>query len=192
MRSSDGGPVVGACDDGRVEKLGEGYTIMLCLSWSREDGILDITFLPIRIDGLDATSITLYLASSLSPKPDVVLLDSITAGGFNIVSPASIHEYLRVPVVVVYTYKPSFRRVLEGLQHSNLPLKALRARVLRLLDRAKRLDTTKGTVYVITWPPGYDPRDIILYTQVYDRKPAPLRAAHYISSALSRVLGSLR
>ncbi len=184
--------MVGACDDGIVEKLGVGQTILSCLSWTREEGILDLAFLPIRVDGLDATSVILYLLRSLSPRPDTILLDSLTAGGFNIISPASIHESLHVPVFVVYTYRPSSERVLRGLSLSGLPLRDVRERVLRLLDYAVEIDTPRGPVYVISWPPDSDPSSILSYTQVYDRKPAPLRAAHYISSALSRVLGSLR
>lgn len=184
--------MVGACDDGRVEKLGRGHTILLCLSWARGQGVLDLAFLPIRVDGLEATSIAKYLLASLRPRPEVVLLDSLTTGGFNIISPATVYEALGAPVVVVYTYKPSLDRVRSALEAGRLPYRRVRERVLALLGEARRIDTPRGPLYTITWPRGYDPLPVIEYSQVYDRKPAPLRAAHYISSALSRVLGGKR
>jgi len=179
-----------ACDDGVVRKLGSGHTLLTCVSWEEGVGVTGLAFLPVTVDGLDGTSAAVFMARHLAyPRGvDLVLLDSLTLAGFNVVSPASLHEATGAPVAVVYTYKPSLERLARGLEAARLPYASVRLRVLSLVERARRVETPRGPLYLVEWPPGADTLPAIVKSQVYDRRPAPLRAAHYISSALSRLL----
>ncbi|MCE4600636.1 MAG: DUF99 family protein [Desulfurococcales archaeon] len=180
-----------ACDDGVVKKLGEGVTIATCLSWSSEDGLEDLAFLPVHVDGLDASAILSYLVTVVSPgrMADAILLDSLTIAGFNVVSPDTLYRARRVPVVVVYTYRPSYRRLSRGLEASGLPLRSVRSRILRLVDDYTRICTPLGELFIVAWRASIeDARRIVVEAQGRDRKPIPLRLAHYISSALSRII----
>jgi len=179
-----------ACDDGIVEKLGSGHTLLTCVSWEEGVGVTGLAFLPVTVDGLDGTSAAVFLARHLSHprRPHIVMLDSLTLAGFNVVSPAALHDAVRAPVAVVYTYRPSIGRLRRALEASELPLAEVRLRILSLVERARRVDTPRGPLYLVEWPPGVDTYPLLVRTQVYDRRPAPLRAAHYISSALSRLL----
>ncbi len=178
---------VAACDDGEVRKLGAGYTIAACISWDSSAGVDGIAFSPIHVDGLDATGIVSFLAASLG-RVEAVLLDSLTIGGFNVVSPATLHEATGAPVAVVYTYEPSLERLRRGLSSAGLPCSSVRERILRLVEARRRIQTPRGPLYIVTWPPGTPLEGLVSRLVIYDRKPAPLRAAHYIASALSRLL----
>lgn len=180
-----------ACDDGRVEKLGGGVTLATCISWESGLGLVDLAFLPVHVDGLDATSILSYLARVVSPsvRVDAILLDSLTFAGFNIVSPATLYRARGAPVIVVYSYKPSYERLARGLEAGSLPHLNIRRRILELVDTAERITTPLGELYVISWGAGLKEAAMIIEgSQVRDRRPAPLRLAHYISSALSQVI----
>ncbi len=173
-----------------VRKLGEGYTIASCVRWGR-GGLEEFAFLPISVDGLDATSILSFMVASLAWNGDVeaILLDSLTIGGFNIISPDTLYRTAGAPVVVVYTYKPSLLRLERGLRAASLPLTSVRLRILSLVESARRIETRMGPLYVVTWPERVEGlRRLLEEYQVRDRKPAPLRAAHYISSSLSTLL----
>lgn len=180
-----------ACDDGRVEKLGMGTTLVTCLSWSRGEGVEDLGFLPVHVDGLDASSILSYLVQVISPerRVDAILLDSLTIAGFNIVSPDILYRSRRVPVIIVYSYPPSYYRLAKGLEASSLPQLWARLRVLRLVEGARRIDTPRGELHLVAWKTSVEEaKRIVSSCQDRDRKPVPLRLAHYISSALSLIL----
>lgn len=180
-----------ACDDGRVEKLGGGTTLVTCISWSRGRGIEDLGFLPVHVDGLDASSILSYLVTVLSPgeKVDAILLDSLTIAGFNIVSPDTLYRSRGSPVIIVYSYKPSYSRLSSGLEASQLPLLDVRKRILRLVEDAEMVDTPRGELYLLAWKISpLEAREIVVSCQDRDKRPVPLRMAHYISSALSRII----
>jgi len=184
-------PGVLACDDGRVVKLGGGYTLLSCIHWERPYGLNDALTARVTVDGLDATSIASHLARILALRwdPEAILLDSIATAGFNLVSPATLYERTGVPVIVVYTYRPRTRRILEALEASSLPLRRVRERLLRLTGEVVPVETSRGRLYVIAWGTSIEyARSIIEYSQVYNRVPAPIRYAHYIASALSELL----
>lgn len=177
-----------ACDDGAVRKLGTGYTLVVCVSWPSGGGLPSVMAGWVRVDGLDASSIVAYMVSRLRGHGlDLVLLDSITIAGFNIVSPASVYRLTGVPVAVLYKYRPSLDRLSRAVR--NVPLHEIRLRALRLVDRVAVIRTRRGVLYSILW--GVDDaraREIIEDLQVHGRVPEPLRLAHYLASSLSGIL----
>ncbi|MEB3779745.1 MAG: DUF99 family protein [Desulfurococcales archaeon] len=179
-----------ACDDGRVAKLGEGYTIVLCIAWSYRHGPLDGAVLKVRVDGLDASSQVAFLVSMLkrSIAPEALLLDSLTMAGFNLVSPPAIAKLAGVPTIVVYTYKPSLKRLREALV-KNFRDWGVRLRVLALVDTAYRVRVDGEDLYIVSWGVDRDKaREVLYRLRIYSRKPEPLRLAHYLASEISRIL----
>ncbi|GBF08726.1 UPF0215 protein [Aeropyrum pernix] len=185
------GLVVG-CDDGRVEKLGPqaGFTAVACISWDNRlrlplAGSLGL----VRVDGVDATSVLAGLVLRLGAAGRPVLLDSLTIGGFNIVSPPGVERLTGSPVIAVYNYRPSLERLESGLRSSRLPLAGVRARVLSLVEEAVEASTPRGPVYLVAWGlEASEARRLVLETQVYGRKPEPVRIAHYTASEASEAL----
>ncbi len=184
--------VIVACDDGRVPKLGKdaGCTIASCIAWAKGE-VVGVAFHPLRIDGLDATPVIEYLvlASSRGAEIQAVLLDSLTIAGFNVVSPPHLVDSVGAPLLVVYKYPPSPERLAEGLRRADLPYRSLRERVLATLAHSRRVETRRGTLYILAFGSGLeDAVGLVESLQGRDRVPVPLRLAHYISSALSELL----
>ena len=182
-----------ACDDGRVEKLGGGFTVLACIYWVKGLGPLDASLKLSRIDGLDAGSMIAYMAMELGGpgRVEAVLLDSITVAGFNIASPATIHRLAGVPVVILYKYRPDPARLIDTVR-KHLPHADARARALTILNRITEARTRRGTLYMLAW--GMSHRraiGLVEDLQVHARMPEPLRLAHYIASEASSVLSCM-
>jgi endonuclease V-like protein UPF0215 family len=179
------------CDDGRVIKLESGTpTLFACTSMTKDGRIL----LPghavigvISTDGLDATSILAHAIKVLSLKHgglDAVFLDSVQIAGFNVASPSAIYKLTGVPVIVAYTYRPSFARLAKAA--SQLQTYKFIEAVLRLVDKTVEVETIKGVLYILPWGiSASEAVNIIENYQVHARKPEPLRLAHYLASSLS-------
>ncbi|MEB3817035.1 MAG: DUF99 family protein [Desulfurococcales archaeon] len=180
------------CDDGRVTKLGGGWTSYACISMKCDTKgriyPLDVVAGRIRVDGLDASSVLASAISMLEHPVDVVFLDSVTIAGFNVASPSTISRLVGAPVIVVYTYKPCYTRLAKAA--SKLRYFEIRERVLRLTKYARKLSTSKGDVYVIAW--GLREPDktrfLVECFQLYARKPEPVRVAHFIASSIYKFI----
>ncbi len=182
--------LVTACDDGVVKKLGEGWTIVVCTLW---DGMnpRGAAVLPLHIDGLDATGQIEYILKHFSTtrgRPEVLLLDSLTIAGFNIVSPSWIYRRTGIPTVAVYKRRPRINRIRRALE-AHFSDSHVRMRVLQLLQDAREAETRKGKLYLVTWGVDIDSAVSIVETlQFKARIPEPLRFTHLLASSLSRVL----
>ena len=173
-----------ACDDGRVRKLGEGWTLLACILWEH-GGPSDALFLRLRVDGLEASSLIGYAARALGG--DIVILDSITIAGFNLVSPPTVYRLSNAPVIVVYTYKPRFPSLDRAVR--NVSLWEVRRRVLKIVENARYTATRMGGLYLLSW--GIDieqAKSIIEDLQIHSRMPEPLRLAHMIASEASMLV----
>jgi len=180
--------IVVACDDGRVKKLGQGFTTYVCISFDLDLNPINIDIGLLKIDGLEASSIIAYSASLASlGRAFVLLLDSLTIAGFNVISPATIMKLSGAPTVVVYSYKPSFKRLYSAF--SRLSFSNLRERVLGIVDLAKHIETPKGELWILTWGIEEDfAKYLIKKLQVHSRVPEPLRIAHGVASEASLLL----
>jgi endonuclease V-like protein UPF0215 family len=178
-----------ACDDGRVKKLGQGFTTYACVSFNDKLEPLDVDIGLIKIDGLEASSLITYSSLKVSRGEQfVLLLDSLTIAGFNVVSPATVFNLTHSPTLVVYSYEPSYARLERAFKR--LPFKDLRAKVLRIVDRAKRVTTPKGDVWILAWKISLEEAlRIIIKLQRHSRVPEPIRVAHNIASEASLFLG---
>jgi endonuclease V-like protein UPF0215 family len=141
----------------------------------------------IRVDGLDASSLLAYTIQSITGGSiDYVLLDSLTIAGFNVVSPATLSRLLGIPVIVAYTYEPSYPRLSSAARR--LPTFPLIDKVLRLVSHARRAATRKGDLYLLPWGLSFEEaRHAVELFQLHSRKPEPVRAAHYLASTASRI-----
>ena len=180
-----------ACDDGEVRKLGEGYTIAACTRWSNEYGLEDLAAAPIPVDGSNATDVLLNLINKIKYNYIIhaILLDSITIAGFNYINIARLSSLSSLPVITVYTYKPQFDRLFKAMKIAGLNANPDRVNSLKIINNIIRILTVKGDLYILI--EGINStlaQRILNQLQLFDRKPIPLRLAHYIASALSRIL----
>jgi len=184
------GFTVVACDDGYIEKVGsKGYTLAACISWRglRPGAPVRGALALLRVDGAGATGVLAWLASTLAaPRRPLLLLDSITIAGFDVVSPQAFKDLTGGELIVVYTSKPRGERLLRALGASGAALKPAKARVLEwMLQSLVEVETRRGTLYLAsTLEPGAAAR-IVEDLQGHARKPEPLRVAHATASRAS-------
>lgn len=184
-----------ACDDGVVKKLGRGSgrVIVACVSWSLDYGSpgapSSVLITTVETDGLDATSIVAAAAFELSGPRNVLLLDSVTIGGFNIVSPEAYRLLTRGEVVIIYTRRPRLHRILAALEKSKSDLGGVKRRVIEaVVRRITKVKTARGHLYIYSTIQLEEAVKLVTLTQAHARKPEPLRVAHYTASAASRVV----
>ncbi|MCX8196425.1 MAG: DUF99 family protein [Acidilobaceae archaeon] len=176
-----------ACDDGRVRKGGS-YTALACLLWS--SGPRAARFALLSIDGLEASSVVSAMVQQLLSlaRAEALLLDSLTIAGFNVISPATVERLTGLPTVVIYTYEPSSER-LRAAMEKHLSDWELRLRVLKEVDRAQRVATKKGDLYIYSWGlPLERAKALVEGLQIHARVPEPLRLAHMLASDMSYLL----
>jgi len=177
-----------ACDDGEVRKLGGGLTTVACVAY-RELWPSDASLGIIRVDGLDATSVLSGMISLMARPPGAVLLDSITIGGFNVVSLPGLSRLTGMPAIVVYSYEPSVER-LEAPLRQHFADAELRLRALAPIRGARRVMTRRGELYLVTW--GIELSEAVKVVEAYQyftKVPEPIRVAHRLASEASRLMG---
>jgi endonuclease V-like protein UPF0215 family len=186
-----------ACDDGFVSKVGEKtreFTLVGCILY-KDLVPLDIDFSPLRIDGLDSSSIISGLAISLiedrkeckNDRP-IILLDTIIFAGFNIVSIKTIKQQTEMDVISFYPYKPNTDLLVETVKkHLDFPY--LRARLIKSqLANLEEITTSKGVSYAVSTIKDHSLiAKVIGFYQVYTKQLEPLRVAHMLTSSLSRL-----
>jgi endonuclease V-like protein UPF0215 family len=177
-----------ACDDGEVKKLGYGKTVISCISY-REVWPENIKIGIIHTDGLDATSIISYLIKILSNgKKSIVLFDSITIAGFNVISLPGIEKLTGFPSIVIYSYKPSVKNLLDALR-PHFKDSEIRELAINQIKSYKKIESKKGILYIVNWGVNTeDAIEIINSYQFYSRIPEPLRISHIISSQVSKII----
>ncbi|MFP3241505.1 DUF99 family protein [Caldisphaera sp.] len=177
-----------ACDDGEVKKLGYGKTVISCLSY-REVWPEKIKIGIVHTDGLDATSILSYLIKVLgNNKKSLVMFDSITIAGFNVISLPGIEKLTGFPSIVIYNYKPSIKNLLNALRPHFIDSK-IRELAINQIKSYEKIESKKGILYIVNRGVNKeDAIEIINSYQFYSRIPEPLRLSHIITSQISKII----
>ncbi len=139
----------------------------------------------ITVDGFEATQKILAMATESRHRDQiqVILLDGITFGGFNIVDMQSIAAESGTGVIAVSRNKPDTDSIKNGLQHVSQP--GQRLELIQQAGDAKQKETGQGTVYF--QHAGIDEeqtRDVLATATNRSLIPEPVRAAHMIAGAL--------
>jgi len=136
----------------------------------------------IEVDGEDSTAKITELLQKSSCRPDAVMLQGITFGGFNVVDINKLSSEAGLPVIAVSRKEPDFGEIKAALQNVSNP----EARWGKIESAGKLRKA--GRIYYQS--AGTDSaRDIIASTTVRGNLPEPIRLAHVIASGV--VLGSL-
>lgn len=139
----------------------------------------------ILVDGFDVTDkiLEMVLNSRHKDQIQVVLLDGITFGGFNIVDIQRIADDGNVGVIAVSRNKPDIERMKNGLQHVSKMEKRLDT--IRKTGTAEEHETGKGTVYFqYAGISNEKAHDVLNISRSRSMIPEPIRVAHLIAGAL--------
>jgi uncharacterized protein len=137
----------------------------------------------IEKDGSDSTDEIARLVGStrFAEHVQLVVLQGIAFGGFNVVDAMALHERLRLPVLVVARKRPDMAAI----------RRALLSRVpggLRKWDLVEKLGPMEAQGDVWVQRVGITPAQsasVIERFAIHSRIPEPLRVAHLIAGALA-------
>ena len=148
-------------------------------SGTRLDGVLSGR---VRRDGANSTRVIaeLIAGSKFASQLQLVLLQGIALGGFNVIDIRRLHRLLDVPVLVVARRAPRMGLIREALLTR---VKGGR-RKWGLIERAGPMEPVGG---VFVQRAGLTPeaaRAVINRFSVHGRVPEPLRVAHLIAGGV--------
>jgi hypothetical protein len=150
----------------------------------------DVMNTEITIDGLDATTniSSMIINSSHYQQLQLVMLNGIMFGGFNIVNMKQLSLTTKLPILSVIRKKPVFSSIQKALK--SLP--NFEERWKAILDAGKIVETTtrnaKSKIYFqAIGLLKEDAQKIIRLTSTRSNIPEVLRVAHIIASAIGSI-----
>jgi endonuclease V-like protein UPF0215 family len=158
---------------------GDVRVVGVVYSGPRLDGVLSGR---VRRDGANATQriAELVAGSKFAPQLQLVMLQGIALGGFNVVDIHRLHGELGLPVMVVARRAPRMKLIREAL-HGRVPGGR---RKWALIERAGPMEPACG-VFVQRAGLSLDAAgDVVRRFSVYGHLPEPLRAAHLIAGGI--------
>jgi endonuclease V-like protein UPF0215 family len=174
-------------DDGPFSRDHRGDVLVVGTVYAglRLDGVLSTR---VRRDGANATRALAHLVSHcrFAAHLQLVLLQGIALGGFNVVDLQGLHFALSLPVLVVARRNPD----LESMRRALLTRISGGARKWSLIERAGPMEAV-GRVYVQRAGLSLEEAvEVVQRLAIHGLLPEPLRAAHLIAAGI--VLGESR
>ncbi|KPV61534.1 MAG: hypothetical protein AOA65_2351 [Candidatus Bathyarchaeota archaeon BA1] len=180
-----------AAEDGRFPegKLGErkGKALLLGVVISNF-AIEKILLSHIDVDGLDATERLIEMIKKEKEGVNLIMLPSISYGGFNLMDPIQIHSQLKIPVIVVNPEKPDNIAVKSAL-FRHFPDWEKRLAIFEKVGIPQELSLgIRGYVYFHAFGTSktYAER-LIRKLIIFGNRPEPLRIARILAHELSKV-----
>lgn len=171
-------------EDGSFKK-GLSKRAILALVLFNGSGIIDVKFVKISVDGLDATNKVVNVLKTWAF--DVVMLAGVSFAGFNLIDPFVIFREFIKPVVVISRTKPNNRKVKYALQKHFSDWK-IRWEVFKKLGTIHKVHAFErgSPLYVefvggdLNWV-----KNLIRNLAFCSRIPEPLRVARLIARGVS-------
>lgn len=139
----------------------------------------------IAVDGSDVTAavVDMVNGSRHTDQLQVVLLDGITFGGFNVVDLDRVHEDTGVAVIAVSRNEPDLDRMRRGLE--NVDRVEERMERIKAAGEAERHVVEAGPVFFQWRGCGEEQaREVLDRVVVRGRVPEPVRLSHLVGAAL--------
>lgn len=164
------------------QKQKEALLVGVIITGFRIDQVL---FSRIEVDGLDATKKLIDLIISNGEEVELIMLSSISYGGFNLIDPLKLYNVLGVPVIVVNPKKPNSLAVESALFHHFNDWKK-RLQIINRVGEPEELDLKKGNkiYYHIFGIEKVQGEKLIRSEICFGKIPEPLRIAKIIAHGI--------
>jgi len=145
------------------------------------DGVLSTK---VEVDGEDATVkiIEMINKTKFKPQLQVIFLDGIAVGGFNVINIESLWRHTGIPVIVVVRKRPDFERLEKTLRKLGMEKK------YSLMEKAGKpaeVRIKEGTIYVQTAGISLEEaKEILSVCCTHSFIPEAIRAAHLIGAGI--------
>ncbi len=132
-------------------------------------------------DGDDATAVIIDMLrrSKFLAQLNILLLDGIAVGGFNLIDLKQLHESLSLPCVAVMRKPPDMPAIRRALQHFDDQEKRLAK-----IARAGRIHQIDGFVFQVRGASPAQTAAVLSRLTDIGQVPEALRLAHLIGSAI--------
>lgn len=141
----------------------------------------------IHVDGKDSTK---RIASIVrrSGKADVLMLPSISLGGFNIVDPYELHRKTKLPILIVNPRRPNMKKIREALRQHFDDWKE-RNRVFDLVGSPRPFhpNSRVRTYYYVVGLSQCEAESVLRASLRFGKRPEPLRVARTVARALGEL-----
>ncbi|MBU4493387.1 MAG: DUF99 family protein [Nanoarchaeota archaeon] len=167
-------------DDGPFDKFNDKEVIVVGTVYRGGSFIDGVISTHVNVDGDDSTEKLVEMINKCKFKPQlqVILLDGIAVGGFNVVDVNDLNKKTKIPVIVVMRDYPDFKKIEKALTKLN------HAEKIKLLKKAGKVNQL-GEIFVqaigLTLKQA---EEIIDITCTHSLLPEPLRVAHLIAGGV--------
>ncbi|MEM1695498.1 MAG: DUF99 family protein [Desulfurococcaceae archaeon] len=185
---------VEAYDDGFFPphyKGGKGYTYIAGVCTQGPNKVLRIAWSTVKVDGNTTMNTILELTKIL--KGEVIILDGVTYAGFDSVDPDVLTSSTGKATIVVLQYPLNLSRIEKALKkHFEDWMERFRV-IRKVYENSIHVATPWKTIRIYATGVGIkEALEITRKLCIYSPIPEPLRIAHTIASALSRLRMSIR
>lgn len=139
----------------------------------------------VEIDGRDSTDkiVEMVRSSTHYKQLRVIMTDSITVAGFNIIDLQKLHRETRLPVIAITKERPNEEEVKAALR--NLPDWEDRWRIIENAGEISEIRVRRTKLYAhIVGASFEDAEEIVRVSSTRANFPEPLRVAHLLAQGL--------
>ena len=139
----------------------------------------------VEIDGRDSADkiVEMVKSSTHYKQLRVIMIDSITVAGFNVVDLQRLHQETRLPVIAITREKPNEEEVKAALK--NLPDWEERWRIIEKAGNINEIQVRGTKLYAHTVGMSLeDAEEIVRVSSTRANFPEPLRVAHLLAQGL--------
>jgi Uncharacterized conserved protein len=140
--------------------------------------IIDVIFRSIKIDGLDGTNKLLSIINR--KRPDLILSQGVTFGGFNIIDFVEVNKLTGIPVIVILDRLPNFERIFTAI---NKHFKDANKRIT-IIKKLPKIIKFKDIYYENIGIEPLKAEKIIGNLTIFGKIPEPIRLAHLICRSI--------
>lgn len=137
----------------------------------------------VRQDGANSTRSIIQLVrnSKFATRIQIILLQGVALGGFNVVDAERLHRELGVPVLIVARRAPNFDRIRDAL----LNRVSGGARKWRLIEKLGPMEPCAGVHVQRVGLTLAEAEQVITRYALHGTIPEPLRVAHLIAGGMA-------
>jgi len=141
----------------------------------------------IEVDGLDATEKLINMVKRSQEAIDLILLPSISCGGFNLIDAAQIYEILKTPLLVINREEPNDARVEQALRN-HFPDWKERLAIITHVGHPKKLilDESWTLFFHVFGMSQSMVSPLLREMTIFGQIPEPLRVAQILVRGLSK------
>ncbi|MBI2546466.1 DUF99 family protein [Candidatus Woesearchaeota archaeon] len=169
-------------DDGPFNKKQQGKPVLVVGTIFRGGQFMDgVLSTYVELDGSDATHKLIELINKTKHKAQlqVIMLNGISVGGFNIIDIHELYKKTRLPVVVVVRRSPDFEKIHAALNKIGFSDK------IKLLQKAGQVHKL-GRIYVqLAGISVGESQELLKISCTHSLIPEPIRIAHLIASGIT-------